>query len=401
MKKNDINLDHVRKYTLYKHHLTNESKIDDICQIVKDILGLHAQVPTTPYLSLFARAKNFTKEKLEKELYVQKTLAKIKCLRQTIFMLPKELISPTFSATKRIFEIPSDKYPKYFGITEQKYKKISTAIKKMSGYSLTTKEIKKKLGSSENISLIINHMCDQGLLIRGNPQAGWKSNIHTYHSFASYLPDVDLHSLDESNSRTFITKLYIKSFGPVCENDIVWWTGFPKGEIKKIVESLQDQIVHIQIFGIAEDYMIFKSDETKIESFIPLKESVVNLLPVLDPYIMGFKERQRFIDNKDYNNVFDFNGNATSTILLDGRVIGVWDVPQKKEALIKILLFPSKLNNNVLEQILLKAKEIGKFITGKEAEIQQCDSMIPLTQRTAGGYLSPLKDFSEIKTLHK
>lgn len=399
---NNMNVDHVNRFILYKQHLTDDTRIDDICQIVRDILGLHAQVPTTPYLSLFVRAMNFTKEQLETKLYVQKTLAKIKCLRQTIFILPKELIPPTFIATKRFFKVSSDRYPKYLGITEQEYKKISKTIEKtVYDHGLTTKEIKKNLKSSENISLIVNHMCDQGLLIRGKPQAGWKSNIHTYHSFARYLPDVDIHALDELSSRIFIIEEYIKSFGPVCANDIEWWTGFPKGETKKILEDLKDQIVNIDISGIDQNYLISKSDEEKIEVFLPPKEPIINLLPVLDPYIMGFRERQRYIDNRDYDNVFDFNGNATSTILLDGRVIGIWDIPKKKEPVIKILLFSNKLNENTLEKVFSKAKAIGKFITDSEVEIQQCDSIIPLTQRTAGGYLSPLKDFSEIEKMHK
>jgi len=29
---------------------------------------------------------------------------------------------------------------------------------------------------------------------------------------------------------------------------------------------------------------------------------------------------------------------------------------------------------------------------GKEIQVKECDNMIPLTKRTAGGFMSPLKD---------
>ena len=72
-------LDRVNRFVLRKQHLTNESRIDDVVQIAGDISGLHATAPTTPYLSLYARTKKFTKEQLDEELYIKRNLGKIRC----------------------------------------------------------------------------------------------------------------------------------------------------------------------------------------------------------------------------------------------------------------------------------------------------------------------------------
>ncbi len=64
-----LNLELVNHFVLNKLHLTDRSKIDDITQIAKDLVGLHATLPTTPYLSLFARTRKFTKEQFDKESY--------------------------------------------------------------------------------------------------------------------------------------------------------------------------------------------------------------------------------------------------------------------------------------------------------------------------------------------
>jgi hypothetical protein len=373
--------------------LADDSKIDDVCQIVRDILALHAQVPTTPFLSLYARAKSFKREELEAELYTRKNLAKIKCLRQTVFILPRETVAPAFIATERLFRVPPGRYPRYFGITKQEYDSISKTIEgTIRDHGLTTKEIRKRLEGSQNTSVIINHMCDQGILIRGRPSAGWKTNTHTYHTFADYLPDLDLHSLDELGSRALITEEYIKSFGPVSRRDIEWWTGFPKREIQKVLESINDRIKTISMSPNHGDYLISELDVRGMEAFTSQEEPTINLVPALDPFMMGYKERERFVDHKDYDNVFDFNGNATSTILLDGRVIGVWDVPKKKDPIVKICLFAGELDSRIQETISAKAKLIGEFIRDCEVKTKRYDSMIPLTKRSAGGYLSPLKD---------
>jgi len=45
-----------------------------------------------------------------------------------------------------------------------------------------------------------------------------------------------------------------------------------------------------------------------------------------------------------------------------------------------------------LKKIHIKTNEMGTFVFNKEVQINECDSMIPLTRRTAGGAMSPLKE---------
>jgi len=87
--------------------LTDDSRIDDILQIVRDISGLHATSPTMPYLSLFARTLDFAEEQLDEELYIKRNLAKIRCMRKTVYILPKEMILTAYSATKKMVELTS------------------------------------------------------------------------------------------------------------------------------------------------------------------------------------------------------------------------------------------------------------------------------------------------------
>lgn len=122
----------------------------------------------------------------------------------------------------------------------------------------------------------------------------------------------------------------------------------------------------------------------------PPRNPVVSILPSLDPYLMGYKDRERYLNPEHHNFVFDRSGNATSTILLDGRVIGIWDL---EEPFIKILLL-SNVKSDILNEIHSKARSVGAFTLGKQVKTKQCHSMTPLNQRTAGGVMSPLKDAS-------
>jgi hypothetical protein len=102
---------------------------------------------------------------------------------------------------------------------------------------------------------------------------------------------------------------------------------------------------------------------------------------------MCFKDRERYLDSTRYNYIFDRGGNAVATILVNGRVVGVWDF---EAPLVKIFMF-NRSEADVLEEVKCKAKRMGVFISGKEVKIKECTSMIPLVQRTAGSQMSPLK----------
>lgn len=382
----------INELILHKQHLGFESRTDDIVQTVQDIGGLHAQIPETPYLSLFIRTNNFNKAKLDEELYMNRNLARIKCIRRTLYIFPKHMISSVFSATRRLLEIPSESYMKFLGISHQEYEEISKRIIRiMDGQGLTTKEIKNEIGAHLDVSLIVNLMCDQGLLIRGEPKAGWKSNIHTYYPFNAYFPDLDLYAVEEADARRSLVMHYIASFGPVSEKDISWWTGFSKGETKLLLKSISDEINQFEIQGFDGIFFSLTKDEKILGTIAHSIKPSVNLLPALDPFIMGYKERERFLDYNYYANVFDFNGNATSTILVDGKIVGVWDFIKETKPCVKIFLF-EKLESDVVSDVICKAEEIGQFIAEENIGVLQCHSMVPLIQRTAGGYRSPLKD---------
>jgi hypothetical protein len=385
----EISLDRVNHFVLRKQHLTSDSKINDVEQIVKDIGGLHATSATGPYLSLLARAKKFEKADLSKELAHRKSLARIRYVRNTIYILPKDFIPLAFAATSRLGGMTSERYYRSFGFSPRDYDRISNKILDiLKGRGLSTKEIRGKLRTARNIAPLVNLMCDRGLLIRGLPKQGWKSILHTYFRFGDYYPDLNLMDFDEEGARETVIKEYISAFGPVSEEDIAWWTGFPIKQVRKILGQLEKDISSVKISGLDRDFSLLSSDRKALKSSEPPSVPVVNLLPSLDPYLMGYKHRERYLDLQRYKMVFDPSGNATSAILVDGRVIGVWDFD---EPWIKLYLF-QELEKNILNEVYSGAAEVGAFIADRIVQIKRCDSIVPLNQRTAGAFMSPLKD---------
>lgn len=379
----------INNFLLRKQHLSSEAKNQNILQVAKDIWGLHATYASTPYLSLFNRVINFRKESLDREL-LEKRLVKIRCIRKTVHIIPKENVSIAFSATKESIQINSEKYYKFIGVAEREYEEVSKSILKLlQNRGMNTSEIKKELNTEANLFPIINYMCDLGILVRGLSKGGWKSNTHTYYRMDKYLPDINLSEYSQDEARRIIVSQYLSSFGPVTLNDISWWTGFSKTETKKILDSLGG-IEYVNISGLGE-YIISKDDQNQLKNIEENNNPRINLLPALDPYIMGYKGRERYLDKEYFNYIFDRAGSGTTTIVNNGKIIGVWDFEENPSPVVKIFMFEDR---NIPKEIENNAREIGKFIYEKEVMVKICDDMTPLDKRTTGGFMTPLKDIN-------
>ena len=73
---------------LARQHLREDAPATDVVQTARDLVGLHATGAPNPYLQLFTRMPGFTRQALDHELYERRSLARVRCMRGTLFMLP-------------------------------------------------------------------------------------------------------------------------------------------------------------------------------------------------------------------------------------------------------------------------------------------------------------------------
>lgn len=388
-----VSVEQVNWSVLGKHYLMADASNDDLGGMVADIWGLHATIPATPYLSLLARSPEFRRESLEVELYEKKTLVKTRCVRNTVYIVPVERLPAVMAATRRQVLRNGERIKQHLGLSTAEYDELSARVVGLMGdRGMTAKEIGVRLHAQVNISPFLQLMSDEGLLVRGAPAGSWKSNLHNYHVLESYLPAVDLSSAEEEQARVQLVEQYIASFGPVTVEDVAWWTAFPRGEVRKILEKLGSRVRSVLVEDFEADHFIIASDEDFLLHTHSGAGSVVNILPALDPYLMGYKVRERYLQEGHSPFVFDRSGNVTSTVLVDGRIVGVWDYLEKPEPVAKYLLL-APVTAETRQEIQFQLNGMGRFLAGRDVRVGECTSMAPLPQRTAGGFMSPLRDY--------
>ncbi|MDY7041737.1 MAG: winged helix DNA-binding domain-containing protein [Chloroflexota bacterium] len=391
MKMNRFTLNQVNRFILRKQHLTEDSKGNDVVQVVKDVCALHAQVPTTPYLSVFQRVRGFAHKDLKQELYRKKSLAKVKCMRGTLFILPKELVAPAVVATRKQFVKKGDllKLYAYMQRTFEKVERDSSPFKvseedierfteeildllKDAEKGLTVEEIKSKLESEVNVSYLISSLCDRGILARGEP-GKWTTAKHKYVLWDHWFPDVKLE-MDEKEARATLIQRYLAAFGPVTEDDISWWTGFSKTVVRKGLEKMGAETEEIEVQGLDGTFILLKSDLAGLES-ISGADNTVRLLPRFDAYVVGYKGRRRLITQAHQDKVYwRTRGEVAASILANGRIVGTWTHKKASSKLTVTFSLFEEVSDRTLEKIHAEAERVGEFIGGKDFIIRQAQT---------------------------
>ena len=108
---------------------------------------------------------------------------------------------------------------------------------------------------------------------------------------------------------------YVARFGPVTMRDIEWWTGWTRTAVRTALESARVEET------FTDDGAAWISEGAPGSATV---EEWASLLPGLDPTVMGWRERDWYLDPAHTVTVFDRNGNAGPTVCVNGRIVGGW-----------------------------------------------------------------------------
>src|SRR4029453_17903679 len=75
-----------------RHHLTAGALADDVVQVARDLIGLHATDPASVFLAARARVRDLEVKTVQRALYDERTLIRILGMRRTMFVVPEDLV---------------------------------------------------------------------------------------------------------------------------------------------------------------------------------------------------------------------------------------------------------------------------------------------------------------------
>jgi hypothetical protein len=376
----------VRSYLAQKQHLLPAHRLDDVVQTTRDVIALHATSPTGPFLSLWARVPDFRQERLEQALYERRDLVRLLSMRNTLHVMPSDEAPYFIQACRHFFAQSQDEtllvlaglcsQQEASGLLEKLQRRVLDVLTQqgpstVQAISRAVPELGAKIRHSAGKSYagefsvgsrLVPAMCSQGLLVRARPRGTWRSNLYEYAPLADWLSGIELASVSPSEARTWLVRRYLSTFGPATPDDVQWWTGFARGDTLKALAALGPDVVEVSVEPPEDGYLMLAGDAQRLADHEPPDPPYVFFLPALDPYVMGYRDRSRFLAAEHRAKVIDRAGNVVATVWIDGRVAGAWG--QRQDGRLVYRLFESA-GPAELALLETEAERLAGFLDGE------------------------------------
>lgn len=196
---------------------------------------------------------------------------------------------------------------------------------------------------------IINHLAQKQVLCHG---------VHnekqpTYALLDEWIPASK--NLEGKEALAELALRYFKSHGPATLNDFVWWSGLKISDAKEGLNAVLPRLERIEFDGKTYWCEALHPEINAIQSIF--------LLPGFDEYMLGYTDRTLILEAQHAGKIVPGNnGMFMPTIVVDGKVKGLWKrVPKKEKISIEILPF-EKFIKAKIKLITTEAKKYGKYL---------------------------------------
>jgi hypothetical protein len=333
-----------RRHRLARRHaLAPGHRADGPEAATRAMTVLHATEAPSVYLALWARVDGLTIDDVDRALYEDRTLVKQLAMRRTLFVFPRDLLPAAWgSASARVATALRTRFAKEIeqagvapdGATWLRTAEAATLARLADGSELSARELREQVAELEgrldvgkgayatNVSVaprVLTQLGVEAKIVRGRNGGHWRTARPQWTAMESWLcPDGgDLpEPAKEREGYAELVRRWLVTFGPGTEADIVWWLGSTKGAVRAALADVG--AVEVGLDSGATGWLL--ADDTGTDDEV---DPWAALLPVLDPTVMGWKERDFYLGTHGPM-LFDTNGNVGTTAWWDGRIVGCW-----------------------------------------------------------------------------
>jgi hypothetical protein len=332
------------RFVLQKNFLA-DTRAADTGELCRQLAGLPAEPQLTPFLAAFVRLDDF----LPARLIQPNTLIPGLLLRSTRYLLPLDIFPTWFAATVRQRNQFFNAEFRRWGIESNEIiEQLGAEILRVLGDdSATAAEISGRLPGTRQLTqtsrggrvstttdaeLALRWLVGSGQLVELAAGLPLQPAEPQFARLPAQYPAINLTDLSgEAEAQRAVVRAYLAAFGPATQADISFWTGFGKSETARATGALAAETVLTLVPGIPGMLLLLKEQAEALQGIPPNPtEPLVNVLPADDPYLTAHRaSRSRyFADQSLQRQVFRSSGAAKPSVLVDGQVVGTWQITE-------------------------------------------------------------------------
>ncbi len=319
-----------------RHALAPAFHVSSPEAVARAMTVLHATEPATVYLSYWARGRSPEIAHLDQALYEERSLVKQLAMRRTLFVFPRDLLAAAWgSASARVAGSQQIRMAKDIvraGLAadgEEWLERVRAQVLSILAEhpdGLSALELRKlvpmirvkvTVSASDpwSASRVLTYLGARADIVRATNTGHWRTARPRWTLTRHWLGNVPEPCTAADGYRELVRR-WLRTFGPGTEDDLVWWLGATKTVVRAALAELA--AVEVSLDHGVRGWLLPDDIEEA-----PNPGPWVALLPMLDPTVMGWQTRRFYLD-RHRDQLFDSQGNAGTTIWVDGRVVGYW-----------------------------------------------------------------------------
>jgi uncharacterized protein YcaQ len=355
----------VLSWRVRRNHLARRAPRTDMVEVARRVAGIQAQVASAAELSLAVRVDGLRPSDVRAALWEDRTLARTWAMRGTLHLFAASdlpLVTAALS-TRQHWKRPS--WQKAFGVAPGQVEELVEAIRDaLDGACLTREELAEavveRVGSWAREKMagswgsFLKPAAYEGVLCSGPSQGGRATFVRP----DQWLGEWTEHDPDEALRE--VLRRYLGAFGPATHEDFAGWFGAGRARARRVVESIGQELAEVDVEGLRA--WILASDLRDLKRTPDASPGLVRLLPNFDCYVGGSRRREVFIPGGFLPRVSRQSGWISPVVLLDGRVVGVWELDRTKDAATVTVEQFVELSESVRRKVRTDARRLGRFL---------------------------------------
>jgi len=325
-----------------RHGLHPEHRPPSPEAVAAAMVALHATEAASVHLAVAVRSNDVGVADVERALYLDRTLVKQLAMRRTLFAFPRDLLPAVWaSASARVAAQQRSQLERDLvrhGVTDDpaawlqqarlavldrlapgevlSARQLREALPELAGRTVRITDSRWALADTPFAPRVLTWLGAEHLIVRGTNQGHWRLGRPGWTSMTSWL-GTEPQPLTSREGYAGLISRWLWTFGPGTEDDLVWWLGSTKAAVRAALADLN--AVPVELDSGDTGYLLPGDDEPDA----PVTPWAA-LLPTLDSTLMGWRQRDFYLDPDLTPYLFDSNGNGGTTAWLSGWVVGCW-----------------------------------------------------------------------------
>jgi hypothetical protein len=360
-----------------RHAIAPTLRAADPVAATRAMTVLHATEPASVYLSLLARVDDQAVADVDRALYDERALVKQLAMRRTLFVFPRDLLPAAWgSASARVAAAIGARLVKEVenagvapdGAAWLEAARCAVLARLASGGELDARTLRTELPEiahridlavgkayGANVALaprVLTQLAVEAELVRGRNGGHWRVSRPQWTLMDRWLGERPA-PLEPQPGWAELVRRWLTTFGPGTTADLQWWLGATAGIVRRALADVGAVEVGLDDGGTG---WLLPGDTAPV----PAVEPWAALLPVLDPTVMGWKQRDFYL-GPHAAEIFDGNGNAGTTAWWGGRVVGCWVQDSAGAVHVELLEDPGPRGRAALA---VEAERLGAWLEG-------------------------------------